>query len=154
MKKDIWGPYIWIFLHCFTIRIKDECFNEEKNNIIKYISQVCDNLPCPQCSIHAIEYLKKHRFKFIQTKQDLIQIIFNLHNDVNKRTKKPEFDFSKLHETYSKYHFQKLIIAYINFINNVNYGEKMMIYSMRRSESMKHLLNYFKENIEKYDIIV
>ena len=154
MKKAIWGPYIWIFLHCFTIRIKDEFFNEEKNNIIKYISQVCDNLPCPQCSIHAIQYLKKHKFALIKTKQDLIQIIFNLHNDVNKRTNKPEFEFSKLHEIYDKYHFQKLIIAYVNFTNRMNFGEKMMIYSMRRKESTKLLLEYFKEKIEKYNIVV
>ena len=153
MKKSEWGPKIWIFIHCFTMRIKDEYFIEEKNIIIDYITRLCDNLPCPDCSLHATQYLKKHNFKHIKTKDHLIQIIFNLHNDVNKRTKKPLFNIDKLNETYNKYNFQKLIIAYINLNKKINYSEKMMLYTLRRGEFFNQLIDYFKSNIHKYNII-
>ena len=153
MKKDLWGPRIWIFIHCFTLRIKDEYFMEEKKNIIDYITRICDNLPCPECSLHATQYLKKHNFKHIKTKDHLIQIIFNLHNDVNKRTNKPLFNIDKVNETYNKYNFQKIIIAYINLNQKINYAEKMMLYTLRRREFLKQILDYFKSNIDKYNII-
>ena len=30
MKKILWGPEIWRSLHVFTIKIKEECFENEK----------------------------------------------------------------------------------------------------------------------------
>ena len=154
MKRVVWGPYIWRLLHCFTMRIKDEYFIEERKNIINYITSICDNLPCPNCSLHSTQYLKKHNFKFIKNKDNLIQIILNLHNDVNKRTNKEYFKKEQLSNTYDKYDFKQLIISYIKMSNSINYTEKMMLYTFRRKEFLKKILQYFKENIHKYDIIV
>ena len=154
MKKLVWGPYIWTFLHCFTMRIKEEYFEEEKKNIIDNIFKICNSLPCPLCAIDATEYLKKHNFKLIKTKNHLITIIFNLHNHVNNKLKQKEFEYTDLEKTYNIYNFQKLIIGYINLSNNINYNERMMLYTMKRKEFLKNLLDYFKENIHKYNIVV
>ena len=81
-------------------------------------------------------------------------MIFNLHNDVNKRTKKSEFKKEELNASYDKYNFQKVIINYINMSHRINYGEKMMLYTFKRREFLKNLLDYFKQNIHKYNNII
>lgn len=150
MKKSVWGPHIWTLLHCFTMRISDEYFIEERTNILKYISLICDNLPCPNCALHATQYLRKCNFNHIKSKESLINVIFNLHNDVNKRTKKTDFKKEELNASYDKYNFQKVIINYINMSYRINYGEKMMLYTYKRREFLKAMLEYFKINIHKY----
>lgn len=154
MKKSVWGPFIWTLLHCFSMRIKDEYFIEERPHILKYIGLICENLPCPTCSLHATQYLKKCNFRHIKTKEILIQVIYNLHNDVNKRTKKNEFNKEELKSTYDNHNFQKIIINYINMSNRINYGEKMMLYTFKRREFLKRFLEYFKENLHKYNNII
>ena len=41
MKKAEWGQLIWKVLHCITIKIKDEEFPQERENIIKMITNIC-----------------------------------------------------------------------------------------------------------------
>ena len=151
MKKSLWGPEIWRTLHVFTIKIKEECFESEKKNIIEFIEGLCANLPCPYCSQHARAYLKKHKFKFIKSKDQLIKIIFNLHNDVNKRLKKPEFEEAKLLETYQKYNYVLVMQNYFRVIAQANYNEKMMLYTMNRKQFVKKSIEYIKNNTDKFE---
>lgn len=151
MKKILWGPEIWRSLHVFTIKIKEECFENEKKNIIEFIQGVCANLPCPYCSQHACAYLKKHKFQFIKSKSQLIKLIFNLHNDVNKRLKKPIFEESQLLETYEKYNYVLIMQNYFRVISKANYNEKMMLYTMNRRQFIKKSLEYIKNNTDKFD---
>ena len=154
MKKSVWGPYIWTFLHCLTIRIKPEHFQSEKNVLISYIERICDNLPCPSCAMHAIQTLKKLKLKNVKKKDDLIECIYKMHNEVNIRLKKPIFDKSKLHETYKSYNLQTLMINYFKLNNHVKYAEKMMVYSSRRKIFLKEFLDYCKNNTHKFDLII
>ena len=77
-------------LHCVTLKIKEKHFDNQKENIITIIKTICSNLPCPSCSQHASQILRNVNFKFVSKKQDLINLVFNLHNKVNKKTKKKE----------------------------------------------------------------
>ena len=38
--------------------------------------------------------------------------------------------------------------------NSINYTEKMMLYTFKVEEFLKKILQYFKDNMHKYDIIV
>ena len=152
MKKSIWGPCIWKLLHCFTIKIKDEYFVQEKNNIINTITNICANLPCPLCSTHAMQILKKYNFKNISTKENLIKIIFILHNEVNKNLKKTLFSYNKLIDTYNKYNFYDVLNEYNRVINQSNYNERMMLYTFHKKKFILDFQSYFLKNIKYYNI--
>ena len=154
MKREVWGPYIWTVLHCLSLRIKDEYFEKEHKTIIGFISEICDNLPCPNCASHAIFTLRRMNFTKIRTKDELINVLFNLHNEVNRRLKKEKFEKSSLEETYKKYNLQSLLIGYFKMNQEIRYAEKMMIYSSRRRLFLNRFLNYCKNNMDKFNVVI
>ena len=154
MNKTIWGPFIWRFLHLISLRIKDEYFESEKSNLIQYILCICDNLPCPHCSSHALVFLDKYKLKFIKTKEHLIKLLYLMHNDVNKSLNKPIIEEEKLYEIYKPYNFEFFALNYFKLNKSIHSGEKMMIYSLRRKQFLKDFYEYMKNNIYKFDIMV
>ena len=145
MKKALWGPIIWKTLHCLTYKIKDEHFPTQKTKLIDIIIKICSNLPCPVCSNHAQGMIKKYRLQFIKNKQDLIRILFFMHNEVNKRLKKVEFKFDNL-TIYDSLRFRDVLTEYYNININMHLGEKMMLYSFHR----KKFLTIFKEYVNQH----
>lgn len=154
MKREVWGPYIWTVLHCLSLRIKDEFFEKERKTIIEFISEICDNLPCPSCASHATFTLRRMNFTKIRTKDELINVLFNLHNEVNRRLKKTIFEKSSLEETYKKYNLQSLLIGYFKMNQEIRYAEKMMLYSSRRRLFLNRFLKYCKNNMDKFNVVI
>jgi hypothetical protein len=150
MKKGEWGPLIWKVLHCITIKIKDEEFPQERENIIKMITNICSNLPCPQCASHSTGIIKKHRLNNVKTKDDLIKFVYFMHNTVNKRLKKPNYSFKNI-EQYNQYNTKDVLSEYFNKNLNARYGEKMMLHSYHRKNFLKQFCDYFRKNISKFN---
>ena len=64
-------------------------------------------MPCPYCRYHAVNYVGKIKVTQINTKEKLINIIFEFHNSVNKRNKQKLFLKSQL-EKYKKADINKI----------------------------------------------
>jgi hypothetical protein len=79
-----------------------ENFNEIKDELILYIQRICANLPCPECTQHATEYMKAHAriLSLITTKDQLHYFLVDFHNAVNMRKKKPKFTYEEANEKY------------------------------------------------------
>lgn len=150
MKKVEWGPLIWKVLHCITLKIKDEEFSNERKSIIKIITNICSNLPCPQCASHATGIIRKYKLMNIKTKNDLIKFVHFMHNLVNKRLKKPNYPFENI-QHYNKYNTKEVLNEYFIKNTNAKYGEKMMLYSYHRKNFLKDFRDYFRNNISKFN---
>ena len=53
MSPSQWGPPTWVFIHTLAEKIKEDHFNAIGKPVIYNILQICNNLPCPECSDHA-----------------------------------------------------------------------------------------------------
>ena len=151
VKKSIWGPIIWKMLHCISIKIKDENFSTEKNVLIKLVSDICNNLPCPMCRIHAMGMLKKYNINSIKNKPEFIKFIWFIHNEVNKRLKQNIFEFENVNKTYEKENFKEVCTTYYNMMINIKFSEKMMLNSFHRKEHVKKFKIYIVNNIDKFN---
>ena len=80
-----WGEPTWTFFHTLVEKIKDDEYDKEKQNILTLIKSICNNLPCPDCKMHATKYMSKITIQHIKTKDMLKRILFTFPNDVNKR---------------------------------------------------------------------
>ena len=58
-NKIRWGPPTWFLFHTLAHKIKDEHFSKIKTELLNNIIIICMNLPCPKCSEHATQYMKK-----------------------------------------------------------------------------------------------
>ena len=92
MIKD-WGPPIWSFIHIFCQNINEQQLLSNKGNIHNFLSSILCNLPCPDCSYHARQFIINCNFNNLNSKQDLIMLFFMFHNKVSARahSKNPKY---------------------------------------------------------------
>ena len=99
---EIWGPPVWTFFHTLAENINEEGFSNIKFSLFSFIKRICNYLPCPDCSHHAIHFLAKVNINKIVTKNDFKNMLYVFHNSVNKRKRKALFNHANL-EKYKRY---------------------------------------------------
>ena len=151
MSKRVWGPIIWNMLHCVTLKIKDKHFENQKDNIIFIITTICSNLPCPTCTQHASQILRNVNFNYVTKKQDLINLVFNLHNKVNKKTKKKE-ETKDILDKYRKMNFKSVLIKFFETFQGKSGSSRMMLHNMHTNMASKEMIKKLKPNLHKYNL--
>ena len=146
-----WGPPTWTFLHTLAEKVKEGSYNEIRNNLILFIIRICKNLPCPYCSQHATQILSRANFGNIKTKQDLKNVLYMMHNAVNRSKNKPIFEHSNLDSVYAK---KNLIATYNSFINVFQTRGNMALLtdSLHRRLLTSDLKVWVQANISKFNI--
>jgi hypothetical protein len=150
--KMKWGTPTWLLLHTLVAKLKLEHFDEIKSSLISIVKTICINVPCPICSTHAAQYIKKINFNSIQTKEDLQMFLFNFHNDINTRLKSPIFSKNELIQKYST---GQLINIFNNFMANYkvkNYAVRLIADNMYRDRVMINITSWFKVNLQKFEL--
>lgn len=151
MKKSVWGPCVWKTIHSLTVKIKDSHFNDKKKELIDLIFKICSNLPCPMCSEHCRGLLKKYKILHVKTKEELINIMFKIHNDVNIRLKKPLFKYEEVIPLYKSYNLKEILNDYYNKTIESRFAEKMMLYNFHKMEFLKYFKKYVLNNIQYFE---
>lgn len=87
----VWG---WRFIHRFTLAVPPGVLDATVLQHVRRVVQLfIEVLPCKDCQGHATAFLTggaKPRLGRVKTGQALALLFFELHNDVNRRTKKPQ----------------------------------------------------------------
>jgi len=73
ITRDVWGPYLWPFLHRLSITLPAISFQNLFTLFLKWIT-------CPVCKIHGTAYKEEHPFT---DQMDSWMILF--HNNVSER---------------------------------------------------------------------
>jgi hypothetical protein len=142
-SKEIWGSSVWNLFHTIAHKIKEDKFLFHKSNIIYIIENICNTLPCPDCSKDASAMLKKVDFAQINNKADFKLLMFNFHNAINTKLKKPLFDFNELDDKYSKAN----IDAIYNNLNIIYTSNSNVPQLMSSSFHRHHLFPKIKDTL-------
>ena len=151
LKKMKWGEPTWFLFHTLAQKVKDEYFNDIKDELLNNIVTICGNLPCPACADHAMEYMKKIQPAAIRTKQDLKNMLYVFHNEVNKRKGFDTFPYDQLDEKYSKANTVNIIQYFINAFEDKHKSIHMIANDMHRGRITKKLKEWFQENLQYFD---
>lgn len=146
-----WGGPTWIFLHTLVEKIKDEHFYKLRNDILKNIYLICTNLPCPECSLHAKNYLNGINFNSIMNKSQLKTMLYEFHNSVNSRKGYDLFGIIDLHSTYNA---QVLSVTFFNFLikfRDRGASNRFIHEDIYRAQVSKDLINWFNANKEYFN---
>ena len=113
-----WGTPTWYFLHTLVEKIDVNYYDKIYGEVRNLIISIFQNLPCPYCKNHALNYIKRKNIYKIKTKEGMKTYLFDFHNEVNKRLSHRVQEKSIL-EMYKK----------MNFVKVYNYFDKEFFYS-------------------------
>lgn len=149
--NKIWGKYTWYLFHTMVEKIKEEYFEEEKNNLIGQIKNISANLPCPDCSEHASKLLNSYKnYHLIKSKENLINFIFEFHSIVNQKLEKEEFKKEDLKQ-YKETDLRKIVVLWNSSFKTVGVNTRMLTDTMRRNRIKNQFMQYIQNNIKKFE---
>lgn len=146
-----WGGPTWTFLHTIVEKTKDEHFGRLRNELLKNIYMICTNLPCPDCSLHAKNYMNNQNFNAIVNKSQLKTMLYEFHNSVNVRKGFEIFKRIDLDSTYSN---QVLSVSFYNFLikfKDRGANNRFIHEDIHRAQLSKDLIGWFNKNKEYFD---
>ena len=144
-----WGPSTWLFMHTLAAKLKESSFNVVGPHLIHVFIQICNNLPCPECSQHSKQFWSKVKTNNIKNKTDIINLLFVFHNIVNQRKNYKPFKYENL-----KYYETKNVIeTYNTFSKNFNTRGNMNLIneSFHRNMMLTSLKTWMMSNINHFD---
>lgn len=149
-KKMKWGEPTWLLLHTLCEKVKDDSFNDIRQGLLNTIYMICTNLPCPDCSIHAKQYLDAIKFNTIQTKEQLKKVMFDFHNSVNVKKGFKIFNYSDL-QKYSTAITINIIYNFMNAYSIKNHSIHMISNDLFRNRIIEMIKEWFNVNIKYFD---
>lgn len=150
MSKSVWGPATWYLLHSIVLKIDDNVNQSQLKELKGMILNIATNLPCPNCTQHALAYLTTNRIDMIDNILALRIFIHKFHNKVNERLKKPTMSYEDHIVMYNNMNLKLVIQNMINIYKNMNTSVTMMLYSYYRGKLVQDLNDYFYKNQSLY----
>jgi hypothetical protein len=145
-QKLEWGAPIWIFMHTLLSKIKPECYLEVRDSVWVLITRICQNLPCPECSAHATEYLRTVRKEQLHTVFDFEWMLFQFHNTVNARKLVPPFSEDTFHVMYFEKKWEEVFPPFLKIMKQ-SYGSMLQMFSNdSRRQLATQIVEWFRRN--------
>tara|TARA_B100000900_G_scaffold408871_1_gene423839 strand:+ start:1578 stop:2168 length:591 start_codon:yes stop_codon:yes gene_type:complete len=150
-SKMVWGKHIWLFLHGISQKVKPEYFSSIKGELIHYIKLICANLPCPDCSNHATQYLNKLDVSKIITREDLVLYMYTFHNDVNIKKGYPLFKKEEL-DLYKKSNLKNMYQNFTYYFKENYHVVKLMSENMHRIRVANRIESWLNQNTHCFEM--
>jgi hypothetical protein len=151
-KKMIWGEPTWFLFHTLAEKVHAEDFSKIRVELLNIIYTICVNLPCPDCAKHATDYMNKINYSTIQTKEQLKDMLFIFHNEVNKRKFVTLFRREDLESKYSLANTIPVIQNFMTRFRNKHASIHMIANDLHRTRISNIMSEWFNKNIKYFDL--
>ena len=122
-----------------------------KTDLISHIRLISSNLPCPNCSVHATQYLNGIDMNKITTKEDLKMMLYLFHENVNNRLRKPKFTYDDLNEKYKNANIPKILYNFFHYFEDKHKSVNMISNDMYVQRLSNNLKKWYSENLHHFD---
>jgi len=95
-----WGPAAWTFLHAATWTYPEQPTDPERARMDAFFRAVPHVLPCTVCGGHFSRHVDESLTGALASRDTLTRWLVGVHNDVNRRTGKPERTYESVREDY------------------------------------------------------
>jgi hypothetical protein len=94
MSPAVWGPIFWTTMHIVSLGYSMNPTSQEREAAVQFYESLQYVIPCPICRSHYSEFLKQSPVnEAVKDRNTLIQWVYTIHNQVNKKLNKPELSF-------------------------------------------------------------
>lgn len=108
----IFSTEYWNVLYCVAFSMKES----NKTKVKAFFNNVF--IPCNQCQLNYENYLSSHPLTDIQTHTEMVQWLFNLHNEIRSSKGLALLDFNYTLTLYNNHHSNSLIYDQLNQENS------------------------------------
>ncbi len=162
ISPNLWGPHLWKFMHLFTLSYPNEPTEDEKDTAYNFFTAIQTVLPCEKCRYNFKNHLETLTEEVLDSNENLVKWLFDIHNEVNKSTGKPIFSFDDFIAMYTTNSASILNVTNIEKkeekIENNNDNMKKLIKEEFKEELMKEIMAELEsknnKNIKKEDNII
>jgi len=153
-KSMLWGEPTWTLFHTLAQKIDENHFSQLSKELFDLIKTICHTLPCPDCAMHASQYVSKVNWSGIRSKRELIALLWDFHNEVNKRKGYAAFPFEKVEETYGGKNMVEVIRVFMyHYEDKYSKGPNSAIASkFHRQRIAFRLKVWFNQNIQYFGL--
>lgn len=104
IDPKLWGEPFWKILHIITISYPNNPTEDDKQHIKIFFENLQHILPCENCRNHYKNNLKKYPLTndILSSRYKLIEWLVVIHNEVNRRTGKPEISIEQVIKKYTQ----------------------------------------------------
>lgn len=149
-KKIKWGEPFWNLFHVLAEKIREEHFSQVRQGLLNIIYTICSNLPCPDCTNHAVHYLNGVNFNAIQRKDQLRDMIYNFHNAVNVRKGYPLYPKDQVESKYTKGNLHAIVQQFWQHFLAKTYNFRLISDDLQRKRLSRSLQQWFEHNIHYF----
>ena len=147
-----WGEPCWTLFHVLAEKARPESFSHIRNELIDIIVLIACNLPCPNCSGHASQYLKRVNLNAIQTQDQLRYFLFEFHNSVNVRKHVSPYAFENVSSRYSLVNTGEVIHRFMYFYEGkYTRTNHLVAQGFARANITRKLKDWFDKNIGAFN---
>ena len=146
-----WGKPIWTFFHVMAQKMRSEYFHLIIGDFMRIISLICNVLPCPVCSKHAMEYINSINVNNIRNKDDLRQFFYVFHNTVNKRKGYPIFSQDAVVSTYENMNTFLVCKEFMYHFEDRQRSSKLITDDFIRRRTIPQVKMWINTNIKYFD---
>jgi len=149
--KEKWGNACWFLFHTAAVKLKDDR-EDIIPKLLNIIFNISNNLPCPDCTEHARETLKRLKIDKITTKDSFIVFLHQFHNIVNIRAGNPQFSKEDHDKKYKYAHLGNILKNFV-YVMSDNYptNNNNLMNDMNRKRVVKNVAIFFANNADAFD---
>lgn len=146
-----WGEPIWTFFHTLAEKIKPEYYQSKSTELFAIIKLICGNLPCPICTEHASKYMDKINILSLKTKDDMKLMLFQFHNEVNKRKQYQQFPLSELDTKYVNAVTINVMNRFISSYSKKSGNVQMIATEIGKRDALKKTRAWLSDNLHIFE---
>lgn len=145
MVKE-WAMPTWVFLHAWAHSLPEPFYQKNITHVLTVLKDMCAHLPCPMCAGHATSYLAQITPEKVPTADTFRHMVWQFHNAVNIRLKKPFFPKEKLN-TYAPLNLPFLYSVFMQHFGKQTYNSRMLLDAMHRTAAVHRIRTWFAKNL-------
>jgi hypothetical protein len=149
-ERMTWGAPTWTLLHIIPEKLTNDTFVKHKDDIIRLIVTICSNLPCPSCSQHASDYMKRVNFIAIKTTDDLKKMLFVFHNSVNERKGYIQYSYDNLDNRYINLNMVDVINEFMSHFQKKTYALNLIAQQIYRQKQVEIVKKWFRDHLDYF----